>query len=114
MLPQFKGFFSSWAVKSGPEPSNPHGPERSTSQLHLQAFNPDRSGCKAEPEFCLFPKLPTELRLVVWKYALERHRIIEVELGGGLEQWANYRRGIDCSSTIGRSYVYINGYQLMS
>ncbi|PVH84878.1 hypothetical protein DL98DRAFT_528291 [Cadophora sp. DSE1049] len=33
---------------------------------------------KAEPNFALFPKLPLELRHMVWKYALPGPRTIEI------------------------------------
>ncbi|KAK4449747.1 hypothetical protein QBC34DRAFT_403934 [Podospora aff. communis PSN243] len=47
---------------------------------HLQLFNPDNatpSVC-SDPAFHLFPLLPAELRLKIWRHSLERRRIIRI------------------------------------
>ncbi len=49
-----------------------------TSQ-HLQIINPSYCGGE-DVLFSLFPKLPTELRLRIWRLSVERHRLIEVEV----------------------------------
>jgi 2EXR family len=84
-----------------------------SSLPHLQVFHPDTSTRGGEPIFHLFPQLPIELRRKVWRHALERQRIIEVELSGPLES-------IEISNTtnpnhkLGRFCVYVNGYQITS
>jgi hypothetical protein len=45
---------------------------------HLPIFNPHYS--KTNPSFHLFSNLPKELRLLIWRHALRRHRIIKLHL----------------------------------
>lgn len=85
------------------------------SQPHLQVFNPDRSAQDGEPHFHLFNQLPTEVRLKIWGRALEKQRIINVQLSGPPEQWeTGIEDGVDSSGDSGRYCAYVDGYQLMS
>jgi hypothetical protein len=41
----------------------------------------------AELKFMLFPKLPTELRLKIWKHALPGPRVVEIEWSPNTREW---------------------------
>ncbi|KAI0880898.1 uncharacterized protein GGS22DRAFT_173724 [Annulohypoxylon maeteangense] len=48
------------------------------SEAHLEIYNPTYNN--EENNFPLFPLLPTELRLLVWRLSLHRHRIIRIKI----------------------------------
>ena len=56
---------------------------------HLQIFAPARDTNDYEPSFHLFRMLPKELRFYIWRYALERRRIIRMKLEGRREARAS-------------------------
>ncbi|KXX81283.1 hypothetical protein MMYC01_201943 [Madurella mycetomatis] len=45
-----------------------------------QIINPSHSSGGANVLFRAFPKLPTELRLCIWEFSLERHRLLELNV----------------------------------
>ncbi|KAK4696812.1 hypothetical protein P7C71_g1171, partial [Lecanoromycetidae sp. Uapishka_2] len=49
-----------------------------SSQPHLQIVNPSQSTQSEGSSFSPFPLLPKELRLNIWRHALQRHRIIQI------------------------------------
>ena len=73
------------------------------TQPHLQIFNFDREIHNTKSAFTLFPLLPPEIRLKIWRHPLEHHRIItvhwEIQLEPLAEPTENHARPI------------INGYQ---
>ncbi|KAJ0162847.1 hypothetical protein CTA2_3931, partial [Colletotrichum tanaceti] len=52
---------------------------------HLDLFNPVLPNAGHIP-FTSFPQLPAEIRLLVWKHALQRHRMIHVFLSTRVEE----------------------------
>ncbi|KAK1655896.1 hypothetical protein BDP81DRAFT_444545 [Colletotrichum phormii] len=52
---------------------------------HLNLFNPDPVITK-KSSFMLFPQFPVEIRLLIWKHALHRHRMIHIVLEKGGKQ----------------------------
>ncbi|KXH49886.1 hypothetical protein CNYM01_08079 [Colletotrichum nymphaeae SA-01] len=69
---------------------------------HLELFNPDPAITK-EASFLLFQQFPMEIRLLIWKHALQRHRMIHITLEKGKEQ----RQEQDERNVDGRK-VFIN------
>ncbi|KAL8740591.1 MAG: hypothetical protein Q9190_006731 [Brigantiaea leucoxantha] len=58
------------------------------SQSHLQVFVPNSITHNEALKFPLFPLLPKELRLKIWRHALQRHRIIKLRLEAQREEAA--------------------------
>jgi hypothetical protein len=87
-----------------------------SSEPHLEIFNPVQS-IGEERRFLQFPRLPTELRLQIWRYALQKRRIIQIALFPikqistatfGPENIINY--GIDSEQYC----VYVEGHGVLS
>ncbi|KAI2464843.1 hypothetical protein F4781DRAFT_411506 [Annulohypoxylon bovei var. microspora] len=49
-----------------------------TSEAHLEIYNPTYN--YEHGEFSLFPLLPKELRQLIWRLSLHRHRIIKIKI----------------------------------
>ena len=96
------------AHSSGPAPPPPTDPE-----AHLQVFNPQpKLSTTASPTFYLFPLLPTELRLKIWKCSLQRRRLIRINIRNysfhpDLKQVENPDAGI-------HHFAIVEGYQSLS
>ena len=73
------------------------------TQPHLQIFNFDREIHNTKSAFTLFPLLPPEIRLKIWRHLLEHHRIITVHWGIQLEPLVE--------PTENHARPIINGYQ---
>jgi hypothetical protein len=56
-----------------------------SSQPHFQIFEGAASTNEGNRVFTLFPLLPKELRLQIWRHSLQRNRIIHVQLLGEAE-----------------------------
>ncbi|KAK2032922.1 hypothetical protein LX32DRAFT_670793 [Colletotrichum zoysiae] len=69
---------------------------------HLELFNPvhQKTG---HQNFTLFPQLPAEIRILIWKHALQRHRMIHIVLEKRVE-----RRAGNETKTAER-YTLLNG-----
>jgi hypothetical protein len=57
-----------------------------------------------ELEFMLFPRLPIELRLKIWKYALPGPRVVEIEWNPKTRQWFCPFESQSESSSLSRTY----------
>jgi hypothetical protein len=49
------------------------------SYQRLKIFNPDQKSLNKEARFHLFPKLPAELRICIWKMYLQKNRLIQIQ-----------------------------------
>ena len=58
------------------------------SQPHLQIFNSSQAGHYERSNFPLFPLLPNELRLKIWRHTFQRRRITHLRLNDQREQRA--------------------------
>jgi hypothetical protein len=86
---------------------------------HLQIFNESQATNNNESNFPLFPLLPKELRLKIWKHSLQRNRIIKVVLRPeklfNTEQPATQATDSIASTSKSERYrAYVNGYQVLS
>jgi hypothetical protein len=86
---------------------------------HLQILNADRATHNNESTFTLFPLLPTELRLKIWRHSLQRRRIIKVFLRAERlfhpEQTTTQEtESTTPGSKIERYRAYVNGWQTLS
>src|ERR1700694_431322 len=82
---------------------------------HLQIFIPAYATADGESSFCLFPQLPTELRLKIWQQSLQRQRLIHVHLEGPTER--TVAQAVETSSSSHKRERYraiVEGYQVLS
>ena len=85
------------------------------SQPHLQIFGPDWNTHGEESKFPLFPLLPQEIRLKIWRHSLQRHRIIKVDLKARTElPVTQATERIAPSSENKRYCIVVHGYQVLS
>ncbi|KAI0412977.1 hypothetical protein F5X98DRAFT_353385 [Xylaria grammica] len=83
------------------------------TQQHLQILNPEHD--RELRSFSLFPLLPVELRLDIWKLSLRRPRLITVELAPNPEQSTDETRNSLGRVVSGTHYsVTANGSSLLS
>ncbi|KAK1477862.1 hypothetical protein CABS01_03164 [Colletotrichum abscissum] len=66
---------------------------------HLELFNPDSAITKGA-SFVVFQQFPIEIRLLIWKHALQRHRMIHIILEKGTEQRQEDERIVDETDTL--------------
>lgn len=80
---------------------------------HLQIFTPVRTAHDDEPNFHPFPRLPGELRRKIWRYSLQRQRIIKLNLivKGQLEQAPE---STDSASLKVHYRAFVDSYQVLS
>lgn len=86
-----------------------------TSQPHLRAINSNQSTHHEELKFSLFPLLPKELRLKIWRHTLQRGRIIHLCLNNQRRKTAT-QAGENPESTRNgeRYFTIVDGSQLLS
>src|SRR5947207_4121001 len=85
------------------------------SQPHLQIFICDRASHEEESNFLLFPLLPKELRLKIWRHTLQRQRIIQLRLQARVQQTATQAAEITGSAIKNKHYcAVVDGCQVLS
>ena len=86
-----------------------------SSQPHLQIFNSRQAAHNEESNFPLFPLLPKELRLKIWRHTLQRWRIIRLFLNNQRGQTATQAGENPESTSNGERYfTVVAGSQLLS
>ena len=86
-----------------------------TSQPHLRTLNSSQPNHDEESKFSLFPLLPKELRLKIWRQTLQRGRIIQLYLNNQRGQTAT-QAGENPESTRNgeRYFTIVYGSHLLS
>jgi len=86
------------------------------SQPHLQIF---QTGYDAGSSFTVFPLLPKELRLKIWKHSLKLRRIIRLRL----QPWSDYPPAEARQGAVSREFaipnpksyhIFVHGHQVLS
>ena len=86
-----------------------------SSQPHLQIFTSSRTTHDEESNFPLFPLLPQEIRLKIWRHSLQRQRIIKLHLKGRTEQTVTQAAESTGSASKSERYcAVVDGYQVLS
>ncbi|KAI1351843.1 hypothetical protein F5Y01DRAFT_324745 [Xylaria sp. FL0043] len=66
------------------EPDSSHDAMSSSSSIHV-------ADSRIE-QFTLFPKLPTELRLIIWDFAMQEPRLVHIRAEECVKRYEEYRR----------------------
>ena len=78
---------------------------------HMQSINPTLSGQKAEGQFRCFWWLPKELRLKIWRQAMEQHRFLKVSV----KDRVRCDHGVSEKTSTEAPYcVHVDGHQVLS
>ena len=86
-----------------------------SSQPHLQIFHCSQATRNEQSAFPLFPRLPKELRLKIWRHTSQRRRIIHVRLNNQRGQTATQAGENPESTSNGERYfTIVDGSQLVS
>lgn len=86
-----------------------------SSQPHLQIFNSSQANHNEESNFSLFPLLPKELRLKIWRYTLQRQRILHLRLNNQRGQTATQAgENPESTSNSERYFTIVEGSQSLS
>jgi len=86
-----------------------------SSQQHLQIFTSGRTTHDEELNFPLFPLLPQEIRLMIWRHSLQRQRIIRLLLKGQTKQTATQAAESTGSASKSERYcAFVHGYQVLT
>ncbi|KAL9627972.1 MAG: hypothetical protein Q9164_007432 [Protoblastenia rupestris] len=86
-----------------------------SSQLHLQIFISGQTTHDEESSFSFFPLLPNELRLNIWRHALQRQRIINLHIKSRTEQTASQAAEItEFAGKRERYCAVVDGCQVLS
>ena len=86
-----------------------------SSQPHLQIFSSNQAGHNKQSSFPLFPLLPKELRLKIWRHGLQRRRIIHLLLNNQQGQTATQAgEHPECTRNGERYFTIVEGSQLLS
>lgn len=84
-------------------------------QPHLQTLNDVQLPLSGETEFSPFPKLPPEIRLLIWQHSMRRRRIIQLRLESRQRRRPQLSGNEDHFGPHGERFcAFVNGYQVLS